>query len=856
MLRTTVRSLWLHKRRFVSTCLAVVLGVGFMSGTLVLTATIDKVFDRIFPTATSSTDVVVRGPALYTTNQGRVQYDLLSDEVTALVAAVEGVDGVYARNNVSEINLLDRDGEIVRGRGAGYMRSWAPDDEFNLSEVVDGEAPDDMGELVLDQEVAEREGFAVGDELSMVYSGGSTTMRLVGITRTSDRDQSTRSGPSSMGAILPQVQAFAGEQGLIEAVDVRAVDGVSAEELVDRIIAADVSTDATVVTLEEAEDEQADRFRNEFLFFAQVLLVFSAIALLVGAFIIANTFGILLTQRTRELALMRAIGASRRQLLTSVLLEAAIIGVVAAFLGFLAGIVLAFVALKGLRGFGLRVPDVGLAIDPSTAAYAIGVGLLVATAAAILPAVRATRIPPVAALRDLSVDQSGNSRLRAGAGVLLLVAGLVLAAPAYGPELTIDELRPVGAGLVMVILSVLVLGPVLAGPLSRLIGTPFARLRGVTGQLARENAVRSPRRTASTAAALTIGVSLIGFITVFAESARTSVAVTISAGFRGDYIIQPGEGRGIAGVERAMAQQVAEIEGVDSVTGLSVVTGQFTLPGGGKVATGLAGFDPDTFEDLFVLDLVEGSVDQMTDKQMIVDRVVADQQGIEVGSVIEFVSLKTVRGTFEVVAISHEDTLLPDWTVTNTALDRLAGVGADQLVAVRVAEGFDADQVRSELEAVVTGYPTMEVQDRDEYTGAVGEQINALLNMIYGLLAISIVIALIGIANTLSLSIHERTRELGLLRAVGMSRRQLRSLVRWEAVIVAVMGTTTGLLVGLGSGHAVVHALRTRGLNTFDVPVQAMTWLMVAGAVLGVVAALWPAHQASKLDVLSSISQE
>ncbi len=854
MLRSTIRSLWLHRRRFASTCLAVVLGVGFMAGTLVLTTTIDQVFDRLFPTATSSTDVVVRGPALYTTNQGRVQYDLLSDDVVERVAAVPGVDGVYGRSNVSEINIIGGDGEVVRGRGAGYVRVWATDDQFNLAEVVTGDPPTATGQIVMDEDVAERADVMVGDTVRIVVPGGEQTATLVGLTRPSSGDTS-RGGPSSLGATLAQVQAYAGEPGLLEAVDVRAVDGVSAEELVQRIQDADVSPDADVVTLSEAEEELADRFRTQFLFFTQVLLAFSAIALLVGAFIIANTFGILLTQRTRELALMRAIGASRAQLLGSVLLEAAIIGVVSAFLGFLAGIGLAFASLRALRAFGFQMPDIGLVVTASTATTAIAVGLAVTTVAAVLPAVRSTRIPPVAALRDLAVDHSGHSRLRVAAGLILLAVGLILAAPAYGPAPTVDELKPIGAGLVMVVLSVLVLGPVLARPLSRIIGSPFARFRGVTGHLARQNAMRNPRRTASTAAALIIGVSLVGFITVFAASARASVAVTVAGGFNGDFIIQPADARGVAGADRQLARDVAALDGVDAVTTLSVVSGQFTLPDGDKVASGLAGFDPKTYGELFVVDLVDGSIDAMGDDQMVVDRVVAEEQGIAVGSTVDFVSLKTVRASFEVVALSDEDTLLPDWTVTTAALDRLSGLPADQLVAVKVADGWSADGVRGPLEDLTRRYPLMAVQDRDEYAGAVGEQINSLLNMIYGLLAISIVIALVGIANTLSLSIHERTRELGLLRAMGMSRRQLRSLVRWEAVIVAVMGTATGLLVGLVASNALVHALASQGLNTFAVPVAAMAWLMAAGAALGVVAALWPAHQASKLDVLASIAE-
>ncbi|QXC59935.1 ABC transporter permease [Aquihabitans sp. G128] len=855
MIRTTLRSLWSHKRRLISTCIAVILGVAFMAGTLVLTSTINSVFDDLFANVNKNTDAIVRGPELFKSDQAGTQRDTIPEATAEKVLAVPGVAAVSPSIATESITLLDKKGDPMGGQGPPtFVGSWGTDAQLNPYTVISGRAPEREGEAVIDRAAANDGPFKVGDSLKLVTADGPTSLKLVGITRFGDADSA--GGVIFVGTTLRQAQDYAGEPGKLDTVDVRGDAGVSPTELVKRIEAAKVTSKADVLTGEQAAKEQANELKDLFGFFSKILLTFAFIALFVGVFIISNTFGILVAQRTKELALLRAIGATRFQVLGSVLLEAGIIGVVSAVLGFLSGVGLAAAALALLRGVGLDLPSASLTITGGTAAVAIFVGLAITTASAVLPAVRATRVPPIAALRDVAIDTSDRSRLRAIFGVLFLVVGAVLTIPAFGTDPTTDQLPKVGIGMALIVVAVLVLGPVLARPLSRVVGSPLPAIKGVTGRLARENAMRSPRRTASTAAALIIGVTLVGFITIFASSAQTSVTASISGGFEGDYILQPANQQSFTGASFKLADAVAKVDGVDTVTAISGVPAQLTLPDGSKPGTNIAGIDPPTYTKLFDVKMSEGDLSDLKKGQIVVGRQTAKKESLAIGDTVKVLSADGRRASFRVAAISDDNVLLGDWTITRDDAKALRAKPDDFLVAIKLDQGTSVEGIRPELKKVAKAYPTMKLQDRKQFTGSIVAQISALLNVIYGLLAVSIVIALIGIANTLSLSIHERTRELGLLRAMGMTRSQLRSSVRWEAVIVALMGTGLGLLLGLGLSYTLVQALKSQGFNSFDVPIGGMVFVVVFGAALGVIAALRPAWKASKLNVLEAISTE
>ena len=855
MIRTTLNSLWSHKRRLISTCLAVILGVAFMAGTLVLTSTINSVFDDLFANVNDGTDAIVRGPELFKSEQGGIQRDAISEDSLQKVEAVAGVAAASPFIATEELTLLDKRGDPMGGQGPPtIVGSWGTVKQLNPYTVVSGRAPEADGEAVIDRAVANDGPFKVGDQIVLVTADGQEKLKVVGITRFGDADSAA--GSIYVGITFKQVQAFAGEVGKLDEVDIQAKAGVTPEQLVKNLQAADIAPKAVVVTGAEAAKEQATELKDLFGFFSKILLVFAFIALFVGIFIISNTFGILVAQRTKELALLRAIGASRSQVLGSVLLEAALIGLVSAVLGFLSGVGLAATALAGLRRVGLDLPSASLTITAGTAAFAIIVGLGITAASAVLPAIRATRVPPIAALRDVAIDSSGQSRIRGAVAILLLVLGFVLVVPAFGSDPTTDQLPRIGIGMALVVVAILVLGPLFARPLSRLVGSPLPVIKGVTGRLARENAMRSPRRTASTAAALIIGVTLVGFITVFASSAQTSVSASISGGFNGDYILQPASHQNFTGVSPKLAAAVEQVKGVDTVTAISGVLAQLELPDGSKPTTSLAGIDPDSYSKIFAVGMTQGRLADLRKGEIVVDRQVAKMEKLKIGDTVKVKSKDGRDATFKIAAISDENVLLGQWTVTRADANALNSKPTDFLVAIQLDKGTSVEGIRGSLKKVAKAYPTMKLQDREQFTGSIVAQISALLNVIYGLLAVSIVIALIGIANTLSLSIHERTRELGLLRAMGMTRSQLRSSVRWEAVIVALMGTGIGLILGLGLSYTLVKALSSQGFNTFDVPVGGMITVVVFGAGLGVVAALRPAAKAAKLNVLQAIATE
>jgi putative ABC transport system permease protein len=853
--RTTLRSLWSHKRRLISTCIAVVLGVAFMTGTFVLSATVNQVFDDLFGDLGENIDAVVRGDEIFESQFAGTQRALLPEEAVDAAAAVDGVAEAEGSISVFTLTLLDGDGDPVGG-GFGpptIVGTWTSSEQMASYQVAEGRAPAADDELIIDRAATKEADLSVGDEVRLATPQGNRTYTLVGTSRFGNADSA--GGSIFIGTTLAESQLLAGEAGKVDTIAIRAEEGVTPEQLVERLEAADLDPAVDIVTGQQAADEQANEVKSGFAFFTTMLLVFAFIALFVGWFIISNTFNILVAQRTKELALLRAIGASRRQVLGSVFLEAAVIGIVSAVLGFIGGVLLAQAAFSLLAAVGLDLPQTSLVVTPQIAAGAMFAGLAITAVAAIGPAVRATRVPPMAALRDVAIDRTGASRTRAIAGVGLFVLGLLLISPAFGDP-TSDTVPGVGFGLFLIVVAVLVIGPVLAKPLSRIVGSPLPLIKGVTGRIARENAMRSPRRTASTAAALTIGVSLVAFITIFANSVQRSIESAIDVGFKGDYIILPVNQASFAGASPQLAEDLRAIDGVGDVTAFSFALGQLELPDGSKPVGPIGGID-EAFTTLFDAKMAEGALADIDDDEIAVDRLVAKQEGLAIGDEITVTAVGGREATFTVGALSDDAAILGQWTVTRDALTAITPVPTDFQIGIKVADGASAESVREPIrELLKAEYPTMQVQDREEFTSGIVDQISILLNVIYGLLAVSIIIALIGIANTLSLSIHERTRELGLLRATGMLRSQLRSSVRWEAVIVALIGTVVGTGLGLLLSYTMVRVLVSQGITEFAIPVSGMVTVVVFGAVLGVVASIWPAYKTSRMNVLDAIATE
>jgi putative ABC transport system permease protein len=858
MLRTTLRSLWSHKRRLISTCVAIVLGVAFIAGTLVLNGTVGKIFDDLFADIGKGIDAQVRGPKLFKDDQGgNTIRDRLDDSVIAKVQAVPGVAAAEGSVMTTSATLVDSKGDAMGGTGPPVIvGSWDTDKQLASYQVVKGKAPAEAGQAVIDVAGAEKGGFEIGDKVRVITGTKEFRLTLVGETRFGDADSA--GGTVYLATTLEQAQEIVGEPGKIDQVNARAVPGVSPEQLVERIKKANVAKDADIVTGKQASEEQASDIKNAFGFFTMMLTIFALIALFVGWFIISNTFSILVAQRTRELALLRAIGATRSQVLGSVMVEATIIGLISGIVGLGVGIALAFGGFAALRSGGVDLPSAGLVVPPSAIVVALVAGLFVTLIAAIMPAIRATRVPPIAALRDVALDTSGSSKIRAGIGVLLLLAGAFFARDAFASVPTNDDIQTVGIGVALILVAVLVLGPVLAAPLARALGSWIPAVKGITGKLSRQNAMRSPRRTASTAAALLIGVALIVFITVFAQSATSSINSAIGNGFKGDYIVMPTNQFGGTGAPPALASKLRDLPDVAKVSELRATMAQIQIgtTGDKKVNGFVGGIDPASASGIFQIQMSEGSLSSVATGGLVVDRAVAKQNDLAIGDSVTILAATGRSYKTTVTAISNDPAMLGQWTLSLGRVAQLDPESGVFMAAVKLSPGVTVDAARPELRKVVKAYPQMKLQDREQFKAGIVSTITSLLKVVYVLLLVSIVISMIGISNTLSLSIHERTRELGLLRAMGMTRSQLRSSVRWEAVIVAMIGTLLGIVLGVGLSYLMVKALSAQGITDFAAPPVALIAIAGIAALLAIVASLRPAWKASKLNILEAISTD
>jgi len=574
---------------------------------------------------------------------------------------------------------------------------------------------------------------------------------------------------------------------------------------------------------------------------------------LVATFSIYNTFSIIVAQRTRESALLRAIGAGRGQILASVVVEALLVGIVASAVGLLGGVGIAGL-LKGMfDAFGFSLPAGGLVFNASVAVIGMIVGVVVTLVAGVAPAVKASRVAPLAAIRDVSVERTTASAGRAITGLALTAIGVavVLSAVLSGGD---SVLGLAGLGALLTIGGVVVFGPVVARPASGVIGAPLQWLRGVTGSLARQNAMRNPRRTSGTAAALMVGVGVVTLFTIFAASLKAAIDDSVTSSFKGDLVISEG-GFGGGGISPQLASDVGQLPEVQTATGLG--RGR-ALVGTGTENVTIA--DPARLGKVLDLDVSAGSVQALGPQQLAVSNRIADDEGWKRGTKVPVTFSDGATTEFTVGAVYEARDIAGNYIVPRQAWTPHAVQDIDNTVLIRLDDGVNLETGRRAVERTAEAYNAPDVEDRQQYADSVGEFVNMMLGIVYVLLGLAILIALMGIANTLSLSVYERTRELGLLRAIGESRRQLRSMIRWESVIIAVFGTAGGLGLGVFLGWALVKAA-SEGTGdmiapSFSAPIGQLAVLLVVGAIAGVLAGLRPARRASKLPVLQAVATE
>jgi putative ABC transport system permease protein len=646
----------------------------------------------------------------------------------------------------------------------------------------------------------------------------------------------------------PTAQQLTGLDGQFNDIAATAASGVSQQELTDSIRSVLPPGNEALTGDALVKESQTD-IHDNLSFFSTFMLVFAVIAVFVGSFVIYNTFSIIVAQRSKEMALLRAIGATRRQVLGSVLGEAAVIGAVFSVVGLVAGIGLASLLKALLGAVGFDVPATGTVVTPTAMIVGFLTGFIVTMVVAFFPARRASKVPPIAAMRDVALDSSGNSKVRFGAGLAVLASGIgLLCLGLFGKGS--NALLSVGGGAAITFLGVAALGPVFAGPAARLLGAPLARGRGITGRLARENAMRNPKRTSSTAAALMIGVGLVGFFTIFSASFTASTNATIDKQYHGDFMIDSGqEGQGKAGLSHDVATQIAAVPGVNAV--LAVQTSNAEVNGSGS---GIAGVETGPLDQLADLQVLQGSFRSLDASGIAVSQQYADDHGYTLGSSVP-ARFESGSTEFTVDVIYKNRDLVGDYFLSREGFQAHVDTQNDAELFVG-ADKSELASVRTAIDDITKPYPTATVQDVSEFKADQAAQINTLLTLVYVLLFLAIVIALLGIANTLALSIFERTRELGLMRAVGMTRRQVRSTVRLESVIIALLGTALGLMIGLFFGWAVVKALSSEGLNTLAVPAGPLVVVVLAAIVAGISAAILPARRASRLDILPAISSD
>ena len=848
MWRTTLKTISAHKRRLLATSSAVVLGVAFLAGTLVLTDTMRSGVSDTFAEANAGTDALVRSATEVGTGE-IIDRGLLD---AGLVDDIAAVDGVAAA--VPEIEgigqIVGSDGDPLGGNGPPTSAgNWIADPHVNPWDVAEGRAPEAPGEVVIDRAAADDGDLAVGDTTT-IRIPEPIEVSVVGLASFGDADSA---GPQTYAAFTTDFaqETLLPDPETISGVRVRAEDGVSQQELVDGLTPA-LPDGVEALTGAELTQEQKDDLESDFLGFLEAfLLAFAIVALVVATFSIYNTFSILVAQRTRESALLRALGASRRQVLASTVAEALVVGIVASAAGVAAGIGLAagLDALMDAAGFSFGS---ALAVEPAALATALVVGVVVTLVASASPAIKASRVAPLAALRDVAVDRSGASLVRGLAGVAVAAAGV---AATVGGTTGDGSLPLSGLGALLVVAGFVLLGPVVARPAAGLLGGTLAgaRLqRGVSGRLARRNATRNPKRTAGTASALMVGVAVVTLFTVVAASVKQSIDDIVSQQVAGDLVIIQSDFSG-AGLSPELTPAVADLPEVDAATAIGAAP--VAVNGDDDDADVI---DPGSVERLLDLDVQEGSVDGLGDREVALFTDYAEDHGLALGDTVSVSFADGETENLTVGATFGNGELASDVVLPKAAYEPHAATRAsDFVLMIELADGVSTAEGEAAIQPVADRFGAPDVQDRQEYIDTVAGEVDQLLTIIYGLLVMAIVIALMGIANTLSLSIHERTRELGLLRAVGQSRRQLRSMVRGEALLVALFGTVGGLGLGTFLGWALVQAIEAaEGLGSFAIPLDQLALVVGLGALVGVVAAVRPARRAARLDVLQAIATE
>ena len=852
MTSLALKSLWARKVRALLTIFAVFLGVAFVAGSYILTDTIFAAFDEIFSESLSGTSVVV-------TAQNPVEQE--NGEVptigAALLPRVQKTAGVKAAAGAifTPGGFFNAKGEKIGNKFAPKFISSTLPGELESLTYVEGHKPRGPTEASIDQAAAETSDLNLGEEIELIGQGSAERFRLVGFTQLGN---ASFGGASIAQVTLPVAQRLTHKRGRFDQISVAARDGASPAALKKRI-ARRMPAGVRVETAQESADRASEEIRDNLSFLQTFLLVFGFIAVFVGSFLIFNTFSITVAQRISEFGMLRTLGASRRQILTTVMVEALAIGLLGAVIGIGGGFLIAKAINALFVSFGIDLPTTSLVLETRTVVVALIVGVLVTLVASLVPALRSTRVPPIAALHAFSPAPTRRRRLVYLVLSALLTVGGIAAVlfGLFGSGGAGTRAGLMGIGAVAVVFAVSIFSPRLVPPLATAAGWPLERLRRLTGRLARENAQRNPSRTAVTAAALMIGLALVTFVTVFAAGLKSTVAQVVDENFAGGLVIQNSDGFSpIPNGAAKTAEKVPGVALVATIRGAQAKLIENGVPGG---TTKVNAPTPDIGEAV-TIEWKQGgpsALRNLSGHEAIVSDDFASAHGLALGDSFQLLTQTRARPRLRVVGeFNSKLGVFGSVLVTQRVMAREFRQTQDLIDFVQVEEGADAAEVQALLTAgSETLFPTTEVLNQQELKESREEQIDQLVMLFYALLAFAIVISLFGIANTLALSIHERTRELGMLRAIGMSRRQVRTMIRYEAVITALIGAILGMVLGIVFATLIAQPLKDEGF-TLSYPIGSLLALLVLAALAGVLSAIAPARRASRLDVLQSLQYE
>jgi putative ABC transport system permease protein len=847
-----LKSLWARKVRALLTAFAVFLGVAFVAGSFVLTDTIFAAFDEIFSESLKGTSVVVSAENPVKQESGEIPTLRAS-----LLPRVERTPGVREASGAifTPGAFFNAENEKIGNKFAPKFISSTQPRRLESLTYVEGHRPRGPTEASLDKAAAEAADVKIGETIKLIGQGNLESFRLVGLTQLGS---ASFGGASIAQVTLPVAQRLTHKRGRFDQISVAADDGVSPETL-KRRIAERMPAGIKVETAAENADRASEEIRENLGFLRIFLLVFGFIAVFVGSFLIFNTFSITVAQRVSEFGMLRTLGASRPQILTAVIVEAVAIGLLGALIGIPGGFLIATGINSLFEAFGIDLPTTSLVLESRTVVVALLVGVVVTLVSSLVPALRSTQVPPIAALHSFRPTPTRRRRaVYLALSVLLAVAGLgMVLLGLFGSGSAGTRAGLMGGGAVAVVFAVSLFSPRLVAPLASVAGWPLERLRRLTGRLARENAERNPSRTAVTAAALMIGVTLVAFVTVFAAGLKSTVAQVVDENFAGGLVIQNTDG--FSPIPNATARAAERVPGVELVATIRGAEAKVLEREGLGATTRVNAPSPDIGRTVNIEWKQGGpqALRDLTDTEAIVSDDFASSHDLALGDRFVLLTQALSRPSFRVVGeFDSKLGVLGSVLVTQRVMARDFRQTQDLTDFVELEEGADAGRVQALLtKGVETAFPVAEVLNQEELKESREEQINGLVMLVYALLAFAILISLFGIANTLALSIHERTRELGMLRAIGMSRRQVRTMIRYEAVITALIGGILGLILGLIFATLIAQPLKDEGF-TLSYPVGSLIVLLVLAGLAGVLAAILPARRASRLDVLESLQYE